>query len=107
MEPIYHLALGVEWRRAEASGLDYDRSTVGRSLAEEGFIHCSTRAQVEDTARRYYAGQDDVILLEIDPFAVAGLLVWEAVGEQVFPHLYGALPLAAVTSVAPFAPFPG
>ncbi len=79
------------------------------SLASEGFIHCSTRDQLEATARRYYAGQD-VVALQI---ATAGLDVREEAAAPLpsqpttprtsglFPHIYSALPAAAIERVIP------
>jgi uncharacterized protein (DUF952 family) len=71
---------------------------VDRSLEEEGFIHCSFADQVADTARRFYAGRDDVLLLTIDPDSVPS----EVKVEGGFPHIYGPLPRDAVIRVAPY-----
>jgi uncharacterized protein (DUF952 family) len=95
---IYHLAIASEWEAAVAAGGPYDRSTVGVSLAEQGFIHCSFAEQVEATAAFFYADRDDVLLLTIDPSALGA----EVRVEDGFPHLYGPLPLVAVVSAAPF-----
>ena len=92
---IYHLALTEHWN---ASTLDYRKSTVDKSLEEEGFIHCSYADQVADTARKYYAGRDDVLLLTIDPSAVPS----EIKVEGGFPHIYGPLPRDAVIRVTPY-----
>ena len=77
------------------------------SLRDEGFIHCSTLAQVIDTANRFYRGQDDLILLLIDESQLKAELKYEAPrmdhGEssgELFPHLYGELNLDAVVRVA-------
>jgi len=47
------------------------RTKAGRyltpSLAKEGFIHCSTRAQVLPVADKFYKGQSGLIVLGIDP----------------------------------------
>lgn len=95
---IFHLALGAEWRRAQAEGRPYERSTIERSLAEEGFIHCSTAEQLQGTADRFYRGQTDIVLLTIDVVQVADILKFELSGDQLFPHLYGPLPLTAVVA---------
>ena len=100
---IFHLALGDEWRSALAEGRSYERSTIDRSLAEEGFIHCSTAEQVQATADRYYRGRTDVVLLTIDIGAVADIVRFEPSGDQPFPHLYGPLPLTAVVAAEPVA----
>jgi uncharacterized protein (DUF952 family) len=100
--PLYHLALAAEWERARAAGA-YDRSTIGRSLAEEGFIHCSFASQVPATADRFYRGRDDVVLLRIDPDLLdADVRVEEVPGAgEAFPHLYGPLPVGAVAWARP------
>lgn len=98
---LLHLALCDEWERAIAAGGPYDRSTIGVSLAEEGFIHCSFPDQVAATAERYYAGRDDVVVLVVDPDRLdAAIRVEDLGGTGVeFPHVYGPIPLAAVVAV--------
>jgi hypothetical protein len=53
-DPIYHLALEGEWQKAVARQEPYGRSTLGKSQAEVGFIHCSFASQVETIARLIY-----------------------------------------------------
>ena len=93
---LYHLALREDWER-DAPG-DYTTSTVGVSLAEQGFIHCSFAHQVGATADLFYRGRDDVVLLEIDP----DRLTAPVEVEDDFPHIYGALNRDAVVHVSPF-----
>lgn len=102
-ERIYHLALEADWHDAASTGGPYERSTIGRSLADEGFIHCSTASQVAATALRHYAGRDDVLVLEVDPeLLVAELRVEDLSGSgEPFPHVYGPIPLAAVVDATP------
>lgn len=100
-EPLLHLALAGEWERARAAG-SYERSTIDTSLQEEGFIHCSFPHQVQATADRYYRERDDVVLLRIDPGRVGvDVVVEEAASGERFPHVYGPIPVEAVTSVEP------
>ena len=98
MEPIYHLAVSAEWSEATASGGPYCRSTLGRSLADEGFIHCSFASQVGTIADVVYGGRSDAMLLVIDPALVPAEIRLENTegGDDLFPHIYGELPLAAV-----------
>jgi glutathione S-transferase len=98
---IHHLALADEWAAALSAGDPYRRSTIGRSLDDEGFIHCSFAHQVAATAERYYAGRSDVVVLEIDIGRVERILrVEDLAGTgEAFPHLYGPLPLEAVVAV--------
>lgn len=94
---IYHLALREEWQEASGGGA-YRRSTVGRSLEDEGFIHCSFANQVQAIADLAYHGRGDVVLLEIDPFRVQAEVRVENLkgGKGPYPHIYGPLPVEAV-----------
>ena len=99
---VYHVALPDDWDTAQRAG-EYTTSTRGRSLAEEGFIHCSFADQVEAIANRYYADLDELVLLTVDPSLLGGGLGSELVVEdpfpgapQRFPHVYAPIPVAAV-----------
>jgi uncharacterized protein (DUF952 family) len=95
---IYKICEGDLWRQAEASGVFRGAEIDVR----DGFIHFSTAAQVRETAARHFAGISDLILAAIDVSALDDALRWEpARGGDLFPHLYGMLPLAAVRRVRP------
>ena len=97
-QPIFHMALPDDWAAAFGTG-EYRMSTRDVTLEQEGFIHCSTREQIEDTANRFYADLDQLVLLTIDPELVPSAVVWEPPAPDVdvlFPHIYGALPVPAV-----------
>ena len=99
---IYHITQESEWLAAVEQGY-YATPT----LTNEGFIHCSFRDQVTDTAGRYYAGTHGLVLLEIDPEVLACRWVVEpSTGEELFPHVYGRINLNAVRKVVPFEPHP-
>lgn len=102
MSAIFHLAASSDWADAQEVGR-YEQSTVDRTLAEEGFIHCSFATQVQATADRYLHGRDDVVLLVIDDAEVLDMLKIEDTSGrgEVYPHLYGPLPVAAVTEALP------
>jgi uncharacterized protein (DUF952 family) len=91
---LYHLALVEDW---ESRATEYRGSTVGRSLDDEGFVHCSTAKQLQATADRFYAGRSDVVLLTIDPKLVPA----EIRIEGGFPHVYGPVPTNSVIATAP------
>jgi uncharacterized protein (DUF952 family) len=93
MEELWHLAERAEWAEARATG-SYERSTRGLSLAEVGFVHCSYRSQLAGVAAAFYADAPDLVLLRIDPALVPA----EIRVEGGFPHVYGPIPLAAVTA---------
>ena len=102
MEPlIYTLVRAADWQAAQAAGA-YGGSADD---ARDGFLHFSTAAQLRATAARHRAGVADLWLLEADAAALGGALRWEAASGSsrpgLFPHLYGALSLAAVRRAVP------
>jgi len=104
---IYHIATAADWDRARRDG-QYAMSTLGRTLAEEGFIHASTAAQVAPVANAFYQGVPDLLLLVIDPALVAAEIRYEHVPGQPdpYPHIYGPLNPDAVVETRPFEPRP-
>ena len=97
---IKHMALPDEWAAALDSG-EYTMSTRGRTLAEEGFIHCSYHDQLVGVASNFYGDVDELVLLTIDTSLVDAPIRDEppAPGaDQRFPHIYGKLPVAAVVA---------
>ncbi|MER6831653.1 DUF952 domain-containing protein [Streptosporangium sp. NPDC000563] len=102
---ILHLALASDWEAARQAG-EYRVSTLGRTLDDVGFIHaCAGHEQLLGVAERFYRDvTDPLVLLSVDP---TGLDVRMEVPDdtpEAFPHIYGPLPLSAVTSVLPYTP---
>ncbi|WP_440066745.1 DUF952 domain-containing protein [Streptosporangium sp. OZ121] len=103
---ILHLALASDWDAARQAG-EYRVSTIGRTLDDVGFIHaCADHEQLRGVVERFYRDvTDPLVLLSVDP---AGLDVRmeEVPGDspEAFPHIYGPLPVTAVTAVQPFTP---
>ena len=92
---IYHLSRRADWARAKDIG-HYEGSAEDRV---DGFLHFSTAAQVVESARRHRAGETGLVLLEVDADALGAALKWEpSRGGQLFPHLYGPLPVTAATA---------
>jgi uncharacterized protein (DUF952 family) len=104
---IYHLAEPEHWERARATG-SYLQSSRGRTMQEEGFIHCSSDQQWPGVRRRYYGDLDGpLLLLEIDESRLPEPAVFEVGNSETgetFPHLYAALPVAAVVGVTELPP---
>ena len=59
---IYHITTQSEWLSAQQTG-----AYTAPSLEAEGFIHCSHAHQIVGTANFLFKGQNDLILLAIDP----------------------------------------
>ena len=70
----------------------------------DGFIHLSTQAQLPGTLAKHFAGQSDLYIAAVDLAALGEAVRWEVSrGGQMFPHIYAALPLAAVVAHGPLA----
>ena len=107
---VYHITTRAEWGSAQARG-EY----ITPSLASQGFIHCSTAAQVVHVANAFYHGQKELVLLALDETGLSSELRWEppdglpAAGisaSDLFPHIYGAINLGAVVRVLDLQPDP-
>ena len=99
---VYKIVATKEWAEAEAAGV-FAGASVDRA---DGFIHFSTAAQAQETARRYFAGQGDLVVVAFETDDLGPALVWEpSRGGALFPHLHGALPtrLALDVTEAPLA----
>jgi uncharacterized protein (DUF952 family) len=95
-ENIYKIATRADWTAAQSQG-SYAGSDVDQ---RDGFIHFSTRSQVRETAKLHFAGQVDLVLVEVDPLMLGNDLKWEpSRGGELFPHLYSELKMAGVKSV--------
>ena len=93
MNLIFKIAGAAEWRAAEAAGV-FAGAAV--DLAD-GYIHFSTAMQAAETAAKYFAGRDDLVLAAIDADKLGADLRWEpSRGGALFPHLYAPLPFSAV-----------
>lgn len=99
--PVHHLAAVDAWEEALRTG-EYRWSTLGLTLEQQGFVHCSSASQVAGVLARFYAAYDgDLVLLTLDPDRLASPLTWEvgnpSTGEE-FPHLYGPITPDAVVA---------
>jgi len=84
---IYKILPRAEWAAAAAGR--FEGSAVDH---QDGYIHFSTAAQARETARRYFAGLTDLVVLEVESDDLGPALKWEpSRGGDLFPHLYGAL----------------
>jgi riboflavin kinase/FMN adenylyltransferase len=90
---IFHVAVAAEWEAALESGA-YTTSTLGRTLAEEGFIHCSHEDQWQQVRRDYYADATaPLVLLVIDTDRLTSPVREDDVpgSDRTFPHVYGPI----------------
>ena len=89
---IYHIADSNQWEQAQVS-----QFYTHQSLHSEGFIHCSTKEQLEDTANHYFGENDQVLVLFIDPSKLESEVVYEtATRGGDYPHIYGPINISAI-----------
>jgi uncharacterized protein (DUF952 family) len=101
---LVHLCPNNDWSAARVHG-----ELRPESLTSVGFVHLSTPQQVHLPANRLYRGRDDLVLLHVDPTRLDSPIRWELgvatdPESMLFPHLYGALPVRAVTKITNYPP---
>ena len=98
MTTVYKIVGADLWRAAADNGVF---TGAGIDLTD-GFIHLSTSAQARRTAQLYFAGQDNLVLVAANAASLGDALKYEPSRDgDLFPHLYGSLPLTAVRWVRP------
>lgn len=106
---LWHLALAEHWQEALRVGR-YEWSTRGVTLEQQGYVHASTATQLPGVVAAFYRDvREPLVLLGLDAEALerAGSPVrWDDVPgtDAPFPHVYGPVPVDAVTIVTPFDP---
>jgi uncharacterized protein (DUF952 family) len=91
---VYKIVPAALWHASERAGV-FNGSPVD---VQDGFIHLSRAEQIEETAARHFAGASDLLLVAVlgGPLDIR----WEpSRGGDLFPHLYGALPMGSVAWV--------
>jgi uncharacterized protein (DUF952 family) len=88
---IFKIVHHDEWgaTRGEYAGSAKDRA--------DGFLHFSTAEQLPGTLARYYAKENDLLLVAVESERLGAALKFEpSTGGELFPHLHAALPFTAV-----------
>ena len=98
---ILHITARQSWEQALQTGV-----YRGDTLESEGFIHCSTPAQVADVANALYTGRRGLVVLCIAEDEVQAEVRYERPegGRERYPHIYGPLNVDAVTQVLDLTP---
>ncbi len=93
---IYRLCPKADWENALKAGF-YEGAELDK---EDGFIHASTAELIEDTARKYARGIEDMLLLVLDSEQLASEVKWEAASNgKIYPHVYGTIQVNEVLQV--------
>lgn len=103
-DDLVHICTAGEWLSIRGQA-EYMPDSYG----EVGFVHLSTPQQVHLPANRLFQGREDLVLLRLDPARLNAPVRWEPgvpsdPESMRFPHLYGPLPIAAVTAVLEYRP---
>lgn len=95
---IFHLATPEAWEAAQATG-----KISPSSLADQGFVHCSTREQLAGTIERHFADADELVLLRLDESSIRDALRWEEShpGEH-YPHVHRAIATDEIVEIIPW-----
>ncbi|HAC64354.1 MAG TPA: DUF952 domain-containing protein [Cyanothece sp. UBA12306] len=103
---IFHITTLKEWEKAQKLGY-----YATESLEKEGFIHCSSDAQVMKVADTFYRDYQNLILLVIEPQKLISEVKWESPihptsnhslpinKDETFPHVYGVINLESVVKI--------
>lgn len=68
----------------------------------DGFVHLSSSAQLATTVDKHYHGQTGLVVAAVDLARLGDAVRWEpSRGGELFPHVYGTLPLEAVVGAGP------
>jgi uncharacterized protein (DUF952 family) len=95
---LFHLATPTAWAAAQITG-----EVAPPSLATEGFVHCSTRAQLGGTIERHFSGVEELVLLRLDAAAIEAALRWEESRPgELYPHVYRPIAVDEVLEVVPW-----
>lgn len=94
MSRAYKILTAGQWAGWQAAGI-FEGAPVD---VEDGFIHLSAADQVAETHARHFAGLHELVLVEVELDLLGATVRWEASrGGQLFPHVFGDIPLDAVT----------
>lgn len=96
VERLYHITEVKQWKDAQVYG-EYQP----KQFINDGFIHCSYKHQLIEVANRFYKRQNNLVILVIDTPKIPSKIITENLegGTELFPHIYGKLPLDAVLNV--------
>ncbi len=98
MTHVYKIMTTPQWAQFQSAGV-FTGAPV--DLAD-GYIHMSTAEQLEETLSKHFAGQTGLVIATVDLSQLGDALKWEVSrGGALFPHYYGALPMAAVVETRP------
>ncbi len=98
MTVAYKILTAENWAQFQVEGV----FTGAPVDLDDGYIHMSTAEQLDETLAKHFAGHVGLVIATIDLTHLNDALKWEVSrGGALFPHFYGALPMAAVVEIQP------
>ena len=89
---VYKICTKKEW--GEFKHLKYWKGS--KKDIEDGYIHLSSKQQINQTLKLYFSNQKNLILLILKTDTLNNL-VWEkSTNDESYPHLYSNLQLESV-----------
>ena len=89
MSLIYKISNKKDWEKTNKDSV-FNGSEVDQ---RDGFIHFSTKEQLQETLEKHFQGQTDLLLIAVASEQLGQNLKWETAREgALFPHLYTPLP---------------
>jgi uncharacterized protein (DUF952 family) len=85
-DSIFKILTEPEWTAFKEKGV-----LAGAPVdIEDGFIHLSSKDQVDGVIARYYVGKRPLYIVEFSAEKFGSALHWDIAGKgEKFPHLYG------------------
>src|ERR1700722_4345970 len=94
---VYKLMSAAELQQMQRDGVFHGSPA---DIAD-GYIHLSFDSQIAATLVKHFSGVDGLVLAAVDLSALRDTVRGgPSRGGQLFPHIYGLLPVEAVVSVA-------
>ena len=82
---VYKILTEVEWERFQKTG----RFNGSPDDTRDGFIHLSTKEQVDGVIERFFSGMSPLYVAEFSNSGFLEYLRWERSSSgEIYPHLY-------------------
>ena len=95
-DTAFKIFTAAQWAQFEADGVFHGAPV---DLAD-GYIHLSAIDQLQGTLDKHFAGQDGLVIAEVNLAQLGESIIWEeSRGGALFPHIYGPLPMSAIVGL--------
>ena len=94
----YKVLTAEQWAQFQRDGM-FKGAPVDLT---DGYIHLSTAEQLGETLAKHFAGQQGLVVAEVDLTTLGDAVKWEpSRGGALFPHVYADLPMRAILASGP------